>query len=194
MRSVCVFLGSNPGTLPAYTLAARHLGAVLAARGLTLVYGGSSVGLMGELADAVLAAGGRAVGVIPQSLVDREIAHDRLTERHVVASMHERKALMSELSDAFIALPGGLGTLEEFFEVLTWNQLGFHAKPCGLLDVGGFYEMLARFLDTATEHGFIPGCHRDMILRDETPEGLLAQFETYVPPPAKKWIGRRAQL
>ncbi|MGE4552932.1 MAG: TIGR00730 family Rossman fold protein [Desulfovibrionaceae bacterium] len=193
MHSVCVFLGSNPGTLPAYTQAARRLGAVLAARGLTLVYGGSSVGLMGELADAVLGAGGRAVGVIPQRLVDHEIAHTGLTESHVVRTMHERKARMAELSDAFVALPGGLGTLDEFFEVLTWNQLGLHAKPCGLLDVGGFYELLARFLDTATAHGFIPGYHRDMILRDDTPEGLLAQFETYAPPPAKKWITRRMQ-
>lgn len=194
MKSVCVFLGSNCGTDPAYLDSTRTLGRELAERGLSLVYGGSAVGLMGELADTVLAEGGQVVGVIPQALKDKEIAHQRLTELHVVASMHERKALMASLAESFIALPGGLGTLEEFFEVLTWGQLGFHAKPCGLLNVLGYYDGLASFLDTATGQGFIPAAHRRMILVDETPAGLLSQFAVYSPPEAKKWIDRKVQL
>ncbi len=194
MKSVCVFLGSNPGKDPAYVDTARALGRELAGQGLVLVYGGSSVGLMGELADAALAQGGRVVGVIPQALKDKEIAHTSLSELHVVDSMHQRKARMAEFSEAFIALPGGLGTLEEFFEVLTWGQLGFHAKPCGLLNVNGYWDGLYRFLDTATDQGFIPASHRDMILSADTPAGLLASFANYQPPTAKKWIGRKTQL
>ena len=194
MKSVCVFLGSNPGRNPSYVAMARALGHELASRGLTLVYGGSSVGLMGVLADTVLAAGGRAVGVIPQALKDKEIAHGHLDELHVVESMHERKARMADLAEAFIALPGGLGTLEEFFEVLTWNQLGFLSKPCGLLNVNDYWNGLYRFLDTATEQGFIPEHHRRMILSADTPAGLLSQFAGYVPVSTKKWMDRSTQL
>ena len=142
MKRVCVYLGSNPGNRPEYVAATRTLGLELAARGLGLVYGGSSTGLMGRLADTCLEAGGEVIGIIPKLLKEKEVAHTGLTESHVVNSMHERKKLMADLSDGFIALPGGIGTLEEFFEVLTWNQLGYHAKPCGLLDVAGYYACL----------------------------------------------------
>lgn len=194
MRSVCVFLGSNPGRRPAYLEAARGLGAELARRGLTVVYGGSNVGLMGALADAALAAGGRVVGIIPESLRRKEVAHLGLSELRVVASMHERKAMMAELSDGFIALPGGMGTLEELCEVLTWAQLGFHTKPCGLLDVEGYYSRLCEFLDNAVAEGFVVPEHRGMLLRAPEPAALLDAFATYTAPVVSKWIGRKGQL
>lgn len=194
MKSICVFLGSNPGNSPEYRQAARDLGSELARRGLCVVYGGSGVGLMGTLADAALAEGGQVVGVIPELLVQKEVAHTSLTRQYVVPSMHARKAKMAELADGFIALPGGIGTLEEFFEVLTWNQLGYHAKPCGLLDVNGYYSELSTFLDKVVQEGFLVDEHRGMVLTDASPGGLLDQFETYVPPQVDKWIEKKKGL
>lgn len=189
MNSVCVFCGSSPGNDPAYAAAARELGRTLAERGNTLVYGGGHVGLMGVVADAALGAGGEVIGVMPRSLVDREIGHTDLTKLHVVRSMHERKALMSELSEGFIALPGGNGTLEEFFEVLTWAQLGEHAKPCGLLNVAGYYDPLLAVFDQMVDRAFLKREHRELVLVEEDPSALLERFEGYEPPRTIKWIG-----
>lgn len=194
MKRVCVFLGSNPGTKPDYLKAAQDMGAELARRGITCVYGGSNVGLMGALANATLAAGGEVIGVIPEALQRKEIAHTGLSEQHVVGSMHERKALMAELSDGFIALPGGMGTLEELCEILTWAQLGFHKKPCGLLDVDGYYASLCTFLDNAVCQGFIQPAHRSMLLSAPAPGPLLDLFGTYVAPVVNKWIERPQTL
>ncbi len=179
MKKVCVYCGSSSGRRPEYGYAARSLAKVLTLRGIGLVYGGASVGIMGEIADAVLAGGGEVIGVIPQSLVDKEVAHDRLTELKVVGSMHERKAVMMDLSDGFIALPGGLGTQEELFEVLTWSQLDFHKKPCGLLNVEGYYDKLCSFLDHAVEEQFVKMHHRETLLVENSPEKLLSLMETY---------------
>ncbi len=187
MKHICVFCGSNLGAQSEYVAAARHLGQVLAARQITLVYGGACAGTMGEIADSVLAAGGHVIGVIPQALVEK-VAHRGLSDLRVVASMHERKALMAELADGFIALPGGLGTFEEFFEVLTWAQLGLHHKPCGLLNVCGYYQPLIDFLDHAVAQRFLKAEHRAMALLDDDPERLLDQFTLYRPPPVSKWV------
>ena len=189
MNSVCVFCGSSPGNDPDYAAAAQELGQTLAERGTTLVYGGGHVGLMGVVADAALGAGGEVIGVMPRSLVDREIGHTNLTKLHVVRSMHERKALMSELSEGFIALPGGNGTLEEFFEVLTWAQLGEHAKPCGLLNVAGYYDPLLAVFDQMVDRAFLKREHREIVLVEEDPSSLLERFEGYEPPTTIKWIG-----
>jgi hypothetical protein len=189
MNSICVFCGSSPGNDPAYTEAAQRLGRTLAERDTTLVYGGGHVGLMGVVADAALEAGGEVIGVMPRSLVDREIGHKGLTKLHVVGSMHERKALMSELSDGFVALPGGNGTLEEFFEVLTWAQLGEHGKPCGLLNVAGYYDPLLKVFDQMVEKDFLRGAHRELVLVADDPSSLLQRFEGYDPPKTVKWIG-----
>jgi len=189
VNSLCVFCGSNSGTSPAYAEAAAGLGRALVRRGLTLVYGGGQVGLMGVIADAALEAGGRVIGVIPEALATRELAHPRVTEMRVVGSMHERKALMSELSDGFLALPGGIGTLEEWFEVWTWSQLGFQPKPCGLLNVAGYYDHLLAFLDHMTGERFLTPIHRSMAIVDEDPERLLDRLSSYQPPQARKWIG-----
>ncbi len=186
MARLCVFCGSNTGRDPAYGASAAQVGRILAERGIGLVYGGGRVGLMGVLADAALAAGGEVIGVIPQALLDREVGHLGLTELRVVDSMHTRKALMSELSDGFIALPGGIGTLEELFEVWTWAQLGLHRKPCGLLNVDGFFTPLVDFLDRQAEAGFIPPTCREMLTVASTPEDLLLRFAAYEPP-ADKW-------
>jgi hypothetical protein len=185
-----VFTGSSSGGRSEYTDAARALGCALVARGSELVYGGAKVGLMGVLADAVLAAGGRAIGVIPEVLVTKEVAHEGLSELHVVGSMHERKALMADLSDAFVALPGGLGTLEELAEMLTWAQLGLHAKPCGLLDVCGYYDGLLAFLDHAVTERFVRREHRALLLAACEPEELLARLAMYRPPAVEKWLDR----
>jgi uncharacterized protein (TIGR00730 family) len=174
MRSVCVFCGSNPGRRPEYRAGAAALGRDLAGRGLRVIYGGAQVGTMGALADAVLAAGGEIVGVIPAHLVAAEIAHPGLSDLRVVGSMHERKALMAELSDAFIALPGGLGTLEEFAEIATWAQLGLHSKPTGLLNLLGYYDDLLRFLDHGTAERFLRPDHRELIIARPDPADLLA--------------------
>jgi uncharacterized protein (TIGR00730 family) len=188
MNSICVFCGSSPGNDPAYAEAAQRLGRTLAERGTKLVYGGGHVGLMGVVADAALAAGGEVIGVMPRSLVDREIGHNGLTKLHVVGSMHERKALMSELSDGFVALPGGNGTLEEFFEVLTWAQLGEHGKPCGLLNVAGYYDPLLKVFDRMVEKNFLGKAHRELVLVEDDPSDLLRRFEGYEPPKTVKWI------
>lgn len=162
-RSVCVFCGSSAGALPAYAAAARELGALLAARGLTLVYGGGRVGLMGELAEACLAAGGRVVGVIPRSLLERELGHTGLTTLHVVGSMHERKALMADMADAFLALPGGMGTFDELFEIITWAQLGIHGKPMAVVNVAGYFDRLLATIDHADRSGFISPAHKGLL-------------------------------
>jgi uncharacterized protein (TIGR00730 family) len=190
MRRICVFCGSNGGARAAYADAARAVGRAIARRGVGLVYGGGKVGLMGIVADAVLAERGEVIGVIPEALEAREVAHRGLTQLRVVRSMHERKALMADLSDAFIALPGGFGTFEEFCEVITWVQLGLHAKPCGLLNVGGFYAPLLALFDHAVGEGFVRPEHRAIVLEDDDPEALIERLRSYRPPRVEKWIGR----
>jgi uncharacterized protein (TIGR00730 family) len=176
MERICVFCGSSSGARPSYAKAARDLGIALACRGIALVTGGGSVGLMGAVADAALEAGGEAIGVIPETLVARELAHPRLTELRVVRSMHERKATMTELSDAFVTLPGGFGTLDEMCEVLTWTQLGIHAKPCGILNVDGYFDPLLAFLDRAVQEGFLLADHRALLLEETEPQRLLSRL------------------
>jgi uncharacterized protein (TIGR00730 family) len=188
LSSVCVFCGSNTGADPAYVAAAEAVGAGLAQRGIRIVYGGGRVGLMGALADAARAAGGEVVGVMPQALVDREIGHTGIDDLRVVDTMHERKALMVELADAFVALPGGIGTLEELFEVYTWAQLGIHAKPLALLDVSGYYEPLAAFLDHAVAERFLRPDTRSMLAIADSIEAVLETFERWRPPATHKWI------
>ncbi len=190
MRAVCVFSGSSPGGRPEYVAAARALGKELAARGLRVVYGGAGVGLMAALANAALDGGAEVIGVIPRHLVDKEVAHGGLSDLRVTQSMHERKALMAELSDGFIALPGGYGTLDELAEVLTWSQLGLHTKPCGLVDVSGFYQPLLAFLDHAVAEGFIRGEHRGLVLTGTDPGSLLDSMSRWVPPVSDKWASR----
>lgn len=192
MTSICVFCGSNVGARTDYADAARMLGTQLVARDLKLVYGGGNVGLMGVIADAVLDAGGHVTGVIPQALAQKELAHPRAQEMHVVGSMHERKAMMSDLSDGFIAMPGGLGTLEEFFEVLTWAQLGFHQKPVGLLNAASYFDPLLAFIDAACEESFVRWSHRQVIISSERPSELLDLFASYRPPTVDKWIDRKS--
>ena len=190
MKRVCVFAGSSAGSRDEYQDAARALGRTLAERGIGLVYGGARVGLMGIIADATLTAGGQAIGVIPAALVAREIAHEGLTELRIVSSMHERKALMADLSDAFIAVPGGWGTLEEFFEVLTWAQLGLHQKPCGLLNVLGYFDGLLSFLEHAVGERFLRREYASMIAVAASPAALLDRLGSYAPPAVEKWIDR----
>jgi uncharacterized protein (TIGR00730 family) len=192
LRSIRVFCGSRPGNDHAYEAGARRLGRTLVERGTTLVYGGGRVGIMGVVAgaDAVLDAGGEAIGVIPKALVDREITHTVLTDLRVVGSMHERKALMSELSEGFVALPSDGNTLEEFFEVQTWAQLGEHEKPCGLLNVGGYYDPLLALCDHMVAKGFLSEEHRAMVLVESEPEPLLDAFAPYQLPQTPKWIGK----
>lgn len=185
---ICVFAGSSPGARGAYAKAARALGEELVSRGLDLVYGGSKVGLMGVVADAVLEGGGRVTGVIPKALVAKEVAHEGLTELRVVASMHERKALMAELAGGFIALPGGMGTLEELLEILTWSQLGFHGKPSGLLNAEGYYDGLVEFFDHLVRERFVKEAHRAMALVEADPGLLLDAMSAYVPPRVAKWL------
>jgi len=186
MKRICVFCGSSLGTKPEYVRAAVLLGQTLANKNIGLVYGGGSVGLMGKIAHAVLQHGGDVIGVIPKELVEKEVAFTELSDLRVVGSMHERKALMEEISDGFIALPGGLGTIEEFFEILTWAQLGMHKKPCGLLNVGHYYDKLVEFLDYAVNQQFIEGEHRPMLLIEKNPEILLKKFKGYQPPKVDK--------
>ena len=189
IQRICVFCGSRPGSRPEYLEAARQLGGLFAERRIGLVYGGASVGMMGAVADAVLTGGGEVIGVIPDALVQRELAHDHLTELRVVSSMHERKALMAELSDGVIALPGGFGTFEELFETITWSQLGIHRKAIGVLNVGGFYDGLLSLVEHAIEEGFVPAQHRDLILEAAEPEALLDLISGYEPPaPTRKWL------
>jgi len=191
VRRLCVFCGSSPGARPAYGEAAEELGRLLVAEGIGLVYGGGKVGLMGRLADAVLAEGGEAIGVMPEALVAKEIGHPGLDDMRVVGSMHERKALMADLSDAFVALPGGLGTVEELFEVYTWSQLGLHLKPCALLDVDGYYEGIATFLSHAVQERFLRADHRDMLIVEREPRLLVERLRALEPAAVvPKWIDR----
>jgi len=188
MRRVCVFCGSSFGADPIFRRSARAVGALLAQRGFDLVYGGGNIGLMGEIANAVLEHHGHVIGVIPRALADRELAHLSLQDLRIVDSMHERKALMADLADAFVALPGGLGTLEEFCEILTWAQLGIHTKPCGLLNVRAYYAPLIEFLDEAVAARFLTREHRDMVFVEEDPEALLRRFGAYRAPKTGKWL------
>ena len=189
MKQVCVFCGSNPGGRPVYAEAARRLGVALTARGLGLVYGGGHVGLMGVVADAVLAGGGRVVGVIPRALADKELAHGGLSELHVVGTMHERKALMADCADAFVALPGGFGTADELFEILTWAQLGLHAKPVGLLNIAAFFDPLLAWIDHMTAENLLRPEHRRLLLVADEVDRLLDRFADWRPePPRGKWI------
>ncbi len=190
MKYICVYCGSSPGRSPEYIDYAKVLAKELVTRNIGLVYGGASVGIMGEIANTVLDGGGEVIGVMPQSLVDKEVSHNGLTELKVVNTMHERKAIMAEISDGFIALPGGLGTIEELFEVLTWSQLGFHKKPCSLLNIKQYYNNLSHFLDHAVEEQFIKPIHREMLLVEDDPSKLLDAMEKYNPPAVDKWIGR----
>ena len=189
IKNICVYCGSSSGKNPAYSQAAVKLAQALCERNIGLVYGGSMVGVMGTVADAVLAAGGKAVGVIPKALAIKEVAHDSLSELHVVASMHDRKAMMADLADGFIALPGGWGTLEEIFEMLTWAQLGFHDKPCGLLNIEGYYDGLIDFLENSFEQQFVSELYRPMLMKAQEPLALLDQFATYQAPRVRKWVG-----
>jgi uncharacterized protein (TIGR00730 family) len=185
-----VFCGSSAGTQPVYAQAAQNMGRVLSQHGIGLVYGGGKVGMMGALADDCLSQGGRVIGVMPKALVEKEIAHRGLTELRVVDSMHERKALMADLADAFIALPGGYGTWEEFCEVLTWSQLGLHRKACALLNVNGYYDPLLAMADRAVNEGFLRGVHRELLLSDTDPARLVDRLNSYTVPVVDKWIDR----
>ena len=188
MKRICVICGSSPGFDPCYMAMARRLGEALVGRNYELVYGGADVGLMGRVADTVMKAGGTVIGVIPKSFAHK-VSHRGLTELRVVDSMHERKAMMFDLADAFVALPGGYGTLEELAEVLAWAQLGLHAKPCGLVNVDGYYDPLLSFLDSAVAKGFMRREHREMLLVSDTPEDLLERIEVYRAPRVEKWVG-----
>jgi len=190
LGSVAVYCGSNLGRDPDFAVAAGSLGRTLAERGIRLVYGGGQVGLMGALADAVLASRGRVHGVITQALLAKEVAHRGLAELEIVDSMHERKAAMADAADAFIMLPGGFGTFDEFFEVLTWTQLGIHAKPCGILDVSGFFEPMRALLDGAVSAGFVHPGHRDMVIVDDDPGELLDRLAAWTPVTVSKWLDR----
>ncbi len=190
MNRISIFCGSSAGNRPEYVQCARGIGAMLADRGIGLVYGGANVGLMGEVADAALSRGGYVIGVIPRALVEKEVAHKNLTDLRIVGSMHERKAMMAELSDAFVALPGGFGTMEEFVEVLTWSQLGLHVKPCGLLNVAGYYDPLLTFFKHSVTEGFVSRSHAELVLADSEPGILLDRLAAWRPPRTPKWIGR----
>ena len=187
MNRLCVYCGSSSGATDRYATAAKELAGLMIDANIGLVYGGASKGLMGVIADAVIDGGGEVHGVIPRALQDKEVAHDALTRLHVVDSMHERKSLMAVLADGFVALPGGFGTLEEFVEVVTWGQLQFHTRPCGLLNVDGYFDDLLRFFDHAQHQGFLNARHRQMLIVATTPAGLLDQFERYEPPDVDKW-------
>jgi uncharacterized protein (TIGR00730 family) len=188
IRRLAIFCGSNPGARPDYVEAAHAFGRLLAQRGIGIVYGGSNVGLMAALADAMMDEFGEIIGVIPRMLVEREVANTALSDLRIVESMHERKAMMAELADGFVALPGGIGTLEEFFETWTWGQLGMHTKPCGLLNVAGYFDPLLTFLDHAVAEKFVRDVHRAMVVVESDPAALLARFESYDPPRVVKWL------
>jgi len=188
--ALCVYCGSSPGLNPVYTTSAIALADALVSRNIRLVYGGASIGIMGTLADRVLAGGGEVIGVIPKALAHKEIAHANLTELHITSSMHDRKLKMAELADGFIALPGGIGTLEELFEIWTWGQLGFHQKPCGLLNVAQYYDGLIQFLDHVANEQFVKPTIRDMLIVETEPESLLQRFAQYQPPQLRPWIAR----
>lgn len=189
-KRICIFCGSSHGANPVYADAARNVGGELARRGIALVYGGGNVGLMGVVADAVLASGGHVTGVIPEALMAKEVGHRGLPDLRVVKTMHERKALMAELSDGFVALPGGIGTFEEFFEIVTWAQLGFHSKPCALLNVNKFYDPLLRLLDHAIDEHFVKPSQRDFVIVESDFNELLNRMATQKLPHELKWIGK----
>ncbi len=190
IRELCVFTGSSPGARPEYRAAALELGRLLGERDIRLVYGGATVGLMGAVADAALAAGGRVTGVIPRALMDKELGHAGLTELRVVESMHQRKQAMADRADGFIAMPGGMGTLEELTEILTWAQLGIHGKPCGILNVAGYFDRLLGFLDHAVAERFLRPEHRELLMEAATPVALLDALAAWVPRPVEKWLDR----
>jgi uncharacterized protein (TIGR00730 family) len=190
MKRICVFCGTNPGSRPAYGAAARELGRILAEQDIELVYGGASVGIMGELADSVQEHGGHVTGIIPQQLMEKEAAHTGIRNLIVVASMHQRKSQMADMSDGFIALPGGIGTLEGFFEILTWGQLGIHAKPSGILNIEGYFDGLTGFLDHAVQEGFLTEVHRHAIIVESDPRRLMQRMRAYTPPEGEKLMGR----
>ena len=190
LTRLCVFCGTNTGSRADYRTAARELGSLLADEGIELVYGGASVGIMGELADAVQEGGGHVTGIIPQQLIQKEAAHRGIQDLIVVASMHQRKSQMADLSDGFIALPGGIGTLEGFFEILTWGQLGIHAKPCGVLNIAGYFDSLTAFLDHAVKEGFLTEPHRQTIMVESSPKALLERLRAYEPPEGAPLMGR----
>ncbi|MBC3869047.1 LOG family protein [Undibacterium oligocarboniphilum] len=191
MKNICVYCGSSPGISPIYADAARQLARTLVSQQLNLVYGGGNVGLMGIIADEVMLCGGHVTGVIPQALMNKEVGHHGLTQLHIVRNMHERKAMMAELSDAFIAMPGGIGTLEELFEIMTWAQLGFHEKPVGLLNPAGFYDGLLQFLNHTQQQGFMRPAHLDLLFASDDPLQLLQHFLTYQPVHVRKWVESR---
>lgn len=188
IKSICVFCGSSPGFSPIYKDTAKELGRDIAARGWTLIYGGGSVGLMGVVADAVMETGGKVIGVIPEALLARELGHRGITDLRVVDTMHERKAMMADLADAFIALPGGIGTFEEFFEILTWAQLGIHSKPCGMINANGYYQPVLDLLANAVQEGFMRKEHQELVLSSETARELLEKIVEYKPTHFQKWI------
>ncbi len=190
LKRICVFCGTNPGSRPAYGSAARELGRVLASQDIELVYGGGSVGIMGELADAVQEHGGHVTGIIPQQLMEKEAAHTGIRNLIVVASMHQRTSQMADMSDGFIALPGGIGTVEGFFEVLTWGQLGIHAKPAAILNVEGYFDDLTGFLDHAVQEGFLTDTHRHAIIVESEPARLLERMRAFTPAESEKLMGR----
>jgi uncharacterized protein (TIGR00730 family) len=190
INSICIYCGSSPGRLEAYSSAACALAAALVRRDIRLVYGGASIGVMGMVANQVLKLGGEVIGVIPKALAHKEVAHHHLTELHVTESMHDRKMLMAELSDGFIALPGGIGTLEELFEIWTWAQLGFHQKPCGLLNVEGYYDSLIKFLDHVLAEQFVKPHHHGMLMVESDPDALLERYVHYQPPVVEQWLGK----
>ena len=192
LHTVCVFCAANPGLNPAYATQATAMGRFLAESGRRVVFGGGRTGLMGALADGALAAGGEVIGIMPRHLVDREVAHTGLTELLVVESMHERKSRLADLSDGFLAMPGGLGTLEELFEVWTWGQLGLHRKPYGLLEVGGFFGPLLGFIDHAVREGFIRQEYRDLLVVDTEPASLISRMEAMLPPALPRWVDRES--
>ncbi|WP_226668489.1 TIGR00730 family Rossman fold protein [Microbulbifer aggregans] len=193
MKKICVYCGSSPGRRPEYLAATEALAEELVRRDIGLVYGGAGIGIMGAMADAVVARGGHVTGIIPHALANREVVHSGLNELRVVGSMHERKALMEDVSDGFIALPGGLGTLEELFEILTWSQLGFHRKPCGLLNVAGYYDGLIRFLDHTVAEELVADQYRKMLLQAEDPAQLLTQMENYQAPAMDERLSKSAR-
>jgi uncharacterized protein (TIGR00730 family) len=190
MKSVCIFCGSSVGRQPEYIHGARRIGKLIATKKMTLVYGGGNIGLMREVADSALSAGGKVIGVMPRSIVEKEIAHQNITKLHIVGSMHERKALMAEISDGFIALPGGFGTIDELFEIMTWNQLEIISKPTGLLNINGFFDQLINYISHAVSEKFVRKEHQENLIVDVDETRLMSRMADFRPVAAEKWIDR----